>query len=289
MDDSPKKIPAIPAAALTARRGFAVRLEGAALFDLIQLECLQRSRKAVRVRSGTRTGHLFFRGGNLVHATSGALEGETAVREILHWPAGVYETARSGEGDWPGRETIALPWQVVLLRAVQADDDEARDPQANPAAKGPSKILSFPSPEGATAPGEHEVKTTSGPFDQRRRPDGRETLAWNEGELARRSPIAGGVANAARAPETIVRLAADGRLLGGNAAPELAEAVAYAAQLGDLLGELLGAGPFISMEVSSTSDAACVVRRQPNGDLAAIKAPAPADLEALQRRLGTAR
>lgn len=86
--------------------------------------------------------------------------------------------------------------------------------------------------------------------------------------------------------EKMVHLARDGRLLGGSGGQTLAEGAAYAAELGDLVGDLMGLGALDALDVMLASGGACVVRRQASGDLTAISAPAPADVETLHRRLG---
>jgi hypothetical protein len=68
--------------------GFSVRLEGASLFDLVQFECLGPERKIIKVTGNGRSGMLFFRDGNLVHAVAGELVGEPALRAMLTWEQG---------------------------------------------------------------------------------------------------------------------------------------------------------------------------------------------------------
>jgi hypothetical protein len=109
-------------------------LQDASLWDLIQFECMRRSRRIVRVSSRGLLGFVFFRDGDVVHATTGRQNGEAALGEMLNWQEGVFET---WTGSWPDRETINTPWQRVLLEVAQAKD-EARAP----------KLLSFPPREG---------------------------------------------------------------------------------------------------------------------------------------------
>src|SRR5438067_3990443 len=100
--------------------GFSARLRGETLFDLIQFECLQGSSKIVRVASGDRSGFLYFRQGNLVHASLGARSGEMAVRALLRWDRGTFEP---WDGPWPAEESISMPYQSLLLRATAEMDD----------------------------------------------------------------------------------------------------------------------------------------------------------------------
>jgi len=110
--------------------GFAARLQDASLWDLIQFECMRRSRRIVRVSSRGLLGYVFFRDGDVVHATTGRQNGEAALGEMLNWQDGVFET---WTGTWPDRETINTPWQQVLLEVAQAKDEHR-----------PPKLLSLP-------------------------------------------------------------------------------------------------------------------------------------------------
>lgn len=115
--------------------GFSVRLEGASLFDLVQFECLGPERKIIKVAGNGRSGLLFFREGNLVHAVAGELVGESALRAMLGWEQG---QVQPWDGPWPTNETITASWQSVLLRAAHASDEHERT-QDN--------VVSFPSRE----------------------------------------------------------------------------------------------------------------------------------------------
>lgn len=121
--------------------GFTVRLEGASLFDLIQFECMDRERKILRVAAGGRAGTLYFRDGNLVHATTGDFVGEHALAAMLTWQNGQIAHV---EGLWPASESIHASWQSVLLHAATAQDEVSRV----------DNVVSFPSrePGGSHAP-----------------------------------------------------------------------------------------------------------------------------------------
>jgi hypothetical protein len=74
---------------------------------------------------------------------------------------------------------------------------------------------------------------------------------------------------------------------GSPEARQLAEVAAYAAQMADLVGDLLVVSAFDTIEVVS-SDATFVVRRDARGDLLAIKGDRAADLTALRGAIGLA-
>ena len=53
--------------------GFRAQLEGASLWDLVQMECLARSRLVVRVTGEGGVGYLYFAEGRVVHAVTSKL------------------------------------------------------------------------------------------------------------------------------------------------------------------------------------------------------------------------
>jgi hypothetical protein len=184
------------------------------LFDLIQLECLHGSRNTIQVESGDDCrGLLFFRDGNLVHAVSPGLVGEEAVLAMLRWPAGLFEHCPAA---WPHAESVTVPWQTLLLRAAHAADQEARQGAlaaagaAGAATAAASRVLPFPAQGLPPVEGGAAVDATAGSAEK-----------------------------AAAATVEVVHLGPGGRVMGGNAGPVLTDAVAYAVQLADIVGELL--------------------------------------------------
>jgi hypothetical protein len=122
----------------TTAPGFTVRLEGASLFDLIQFECMDHVQKSLRVTAGARSGTLFFRAGNLVHAVAGELVGEFALAMMLTWQNGQVAHV---EAIWPSIESISGSWQSVLLHAATAQDEVSRV----------DNVVSFPSRDASGA------------------------------------------------------------------------------------------------------------------------------------------
>jgi hypothetical protein len=101
--------------------GFDGQLRCASLADLIQLQCSNRTRVAVSVRSDHREGHLFFDDGQIVHAVAGRLVGEDAVFEVLNWTTGTFGASNE---PWPTTPTVTSTWQQVLLLAAQRRDEQ---------------------------------------------------------------------------------------------------------------------------------------------------------------------
>jgi hypothetical protein len=89
--------------------------------------------------------------------------------------------------------------------------------------------------------------------------------------------------------ELTLRLSADGELIErhGHADDQdgFCDAVAYAAQLTDLVGDLLGLASFSNVELSF-HDGKCVVARQPDRTLVAVKSGAHGTLDDLRHKLG---
>jgi hypothetical protein len=81
-----------------------------------------------------------------------------------------------------------------------------------------------------------------------------------------------------------LRLTREGVLTGGAAPSALIDIVAYAAQLADLVGELIGTAQFVSIEYA-LSDGACVITRAVNGDVLAARGGRAVDAGALKQGL----
>lgn len=107
---------------VAAARGFEGTIQGATLHDLIQMECLTMSTRAVRVTRGGRTGRIFFTGGQIVHAETGELAGERALFELLSWAGGHFSFE---DGVRPIEDTIDRDWHGLLLEAAHRIDETA--------------------------------------------------------------------------------------------------------------------------------------------------------------------
>jgi hypothetical protein len=85
-----------------------------------------------------------------------------------------------------------------------------------------------------------------------------------------------------------LRLSEDGEVLeqDGPGDPQgFCDAVAYAAQLTDLIGELFGLATFESVDLTFR-DGKCVMARLPDRTIVAVKGPARRTLDGLRQRLG---
>ncbi len=105
---------------MLAHKGFDGVIQGATLADLIQMECLALSTRAVRVAGEGTSGRLFFTGGQVVHAEVGEMKGEVALFEMLRWATGSFTIE---EGVRPIEESIQRDWHNLLLEAAHHADE----------------------------------------------------------------------------------------------------------------------------------------------------------------------
>jgi hypothetical protein len=252
--------------------GFRAELRGASLWDLVQMECLARSRAVIRVSGEGGIGYLYFAEGRVVHAATARLIGEEAAMEILGWTNGVFQPC---ERAWPAAATIDTPCEGLILQLAQRRDDA-----------GASNLVAFPGASPSLAnTGEFEPPV----FEEIEM----EELEENEMADVRASNIdsTSPAAMLARGDLTadfpvVLRLGANGTIVknkGGS--DDLAGVVAYAQRLGQLAGELLGIEPFVAMECTF-AEGRFLIFAEENGDIVALKPRAEANLQPLRERLG---
>jgi len=214
--------------------GFQVKLKGASLWDLVQMECLAFSRRVVRITTTDDVGFLFFSGGQIVHAKTRAYEGEEAAMAILSWAEGSFEVC---EAQWPPRDSISCTWQSLVMRAAQSRDESVSNvlnlvafPKLNPGAD-------VDSPGGASRA---EATQTMNP----------------DIEAIVRLSTDGSLVEA-----------------GGDTAEDLQAVACYVSQLGTLIGESLGMDGFHSIETES-KESRLLIHMTPNGMIEGVRAKA---------------
>jgi|GEM_PF-1161776 len=92
------------------------------LTDLIQMICLSRSDLAVCVKSGRGSGTIYVKEGEIHHAETQTLQGESAFFEILRWKDGQFEILPFKD---LGISTVHKSWEYLLLEAMRQRDEEA--------------------------------------------------------------------------------------------------------------------------------------------------------------------
>ncbi len=193
--------------------GFRANLNGAALADLVQLECLNRMSGAFRITSGNAVGYLFFRQGEVIHAVTDQESGESAALTIMGWRDGTFEACKL---ELPEKPTVTTHWQHLLLRAAQIRDEADR-----------SKLVSFPQKRNTPRPpAVTRPSSPPPPPSAQAVPDPRDMVRLDR---------AGNVLSSQGNVET------------------LAPSIAYIARMAGLIGEHLGLGPLMAAECQATS------------------------------------
>jgi hypothetical protein len=84
--------------------------------DLLQMCCLSRRSGAVQTVKGTKSGIVFLRAGQIVHAETAATRGQAALFDIVDWKFVEFAYDRTVR---PPVETIAKQWHESLIDAVE--------------------------------------------------------------------------------------------------------------------------------------------------------------------------
>lgn len=84
--------------------------------DLLQMCCLSRRHGAVQTVKETKSGIVFLRAGEIVHAETTASRGQSALFDIVAWEYVEFAYDRTVR---PPVETIAKKWHEALIDAVQ--------------------------------------------------------------------------------------------------------------------------------------------------------------------------
>lgn len=90
--------------------------------DLIQLNCQSGARaRLVAQRGDEDVVHVYFDGGDVVHADFGTVEGEEAVYELLTWETGMFEVEQDVAA--PTR-SITMPWSALIMEGMRRLDEQ---------------------------------------------------------------------------------------------------------------------------------------------------------------------
>jgi hypothetical protein len=264
--------------------GFRASLSGAALPDLVQMECLALTEGSFRVISGGQVGYLFFQRGQLTHALVDDLSGEDAALEILEWQRGTFEPCRVA---WPEQPTITMNWQNLLLMSARQRDESGRrrltavpdrdrdDRETSTNMRSltppPKPSRSIPGPASATRP----ASTLPPPVRDTSRDTQPSALH------AEASPLS---TPPAHLDQAFVRLDAEGNVVASRGdVEELSQVASYAARLSELIGDALGMTSFSGLE--STHEAGRhVIHVDAERGVVALRAPLSADLSAIRKK-----
>jgi len=103
------------------------RLEDMAVADLIQHNCQDRKTARVQLKNGGQKGELFFKNGNVVHASMGKVNGEDAVYQMINWEQGSFDLSPDVESP---TITVTRNWTSLLLEAARLTDETSEEREA---------------------------------------------------------------------------------------------------------------------------------------------------------------
>jgi hypothetical protein len=101
--------------------GFEGEVSGLSLADLIQLCVQSRFSGCIAVQAQRRSGLIFFRDGQIIHAEQGARSGDEAFYAIMKWTGGRFSLQPNVAST---RSSIDKHWQFLLLEAHRLIDEE---------------------------------------------------------------------------------------------------------------------------------------------------------------------
>ena len=264
IDDEERTAPGVQPAPVV---GFRASLAGVGLWDLVQMECLARTRVVVLVTGEGGMGYLYFDRGHIIHAVTADRIGEEAALEILTWTNGSFQPC---ERPWPEVGTIATSHEALILQVAKRLD-ESSNLVAFPGRNGPGAA---PGGEAAEEIELFEIEEEGAPV--MRSPNEREMPSAPP--PARPDPTSGDFS-------VMLRLGAHGEIVKNSGGSEqLAETVAYVRRLIELAGELLGIDGFSAFECTF-AQGRCFAFVEANGDTVVLRPRPDANLQALRERL----
>jgi len=95
-------------------------LEMMSLASIVQINCEERNQAQLVLNHQGRSGAIYFKAGEMIHAEVGGKTGEEAVYELLEWENGSFHLKMGAE---PGLRTIDTPWSGVLLEGMRRIDE----------------------------------------------------------------------------------------------------------------------------------------------------------------------
>jgi predicted regulator of Ras-like GTPase activity (Roadblock/LC7/MglB family) len=104
------------------------------LVDLIQVNCTERNRSCLRIRSRGGEALLYFHDGDIVHAQLGTAEGVDVLYHLLTLTQGSFELEK---GAYAPKRTIHESWNGLLLEGMQRIDLARFSPAERQTVRGP--------------------------------------------------------------------------------------------------------------------------------------------------------
>ncbi|HUJ76089.1 MAG TPA: response regulator, partial [bacterium] len=113
--------------------GFRGMMRRVGLQEVLQMECLGRKSSVLDVFTGKVHGRIFISDGAIVHAESGALQGEVALYGLLALRGGEFNLLPFAE---PPRRTVQGHWESLLMEAARLNDEGQKFLEAEGAEAG---------------------------------------------------------------------------------------------------------------------------------------------------------
>jgi hypothetical protein len=105
------------------------------LAEVLQICCLGRRNGQITFRAWDNEGFVFVQHGQVLHAATGAIEGEEAIYQMLTWTNGAY----TFEDDiLPQRRTVQMTWEQLLFEGARRADEGIAAPPPHP--RGPGNM-----------------------------------------------------------------------------------------------------------------------------------------------------
>jgi len=99
-------------------------LKDISLVSLVQMFCLEQRQVSLLLRNRREDGAIFFNGGEIIHATTGPLEGEEAVYQLLSWTEGTFRVSNRVTAS---RQTVAVTWNLLLMEGMRRIDEQENE------------------------------------------------------------------------------------------------------------------------------------------------------------------
>lgn len=91
------------------------------LSNIISINCSEHNQARLRIRLNNKEAVLFFEGGQIVHMTLDAQEGEEVINELLTWEEGAFELEQNVP---TSKHTVTTNWSRLLLEGLHRIDED---------------------------------------------------------------------------------------------------------------------------------------------------------------------
>ncbi len=105
---------------LVEKQGFTGKLDQFELVDIIQMCCVSKRTGKLSIARKADRGVIYLKGGQIIDAVSGEIEGEEAVYEIIGWTSGQFNFE---EGVQSESETVSGGWEHLVMEGVRRRDE----------------------------------------------------------------------------------------------------------------------------------------------------------------------